>query len=169
MLMQVRMMMMIMMMIVKMIMIMLKLMRMKMIMLRTMMIRMMMIMMRMMMMRMTMMMIIIIMMMRMLMWMLMLMLMAMNWPHSFHIIAVATNQDRLYCITDPCTWHVAAWKACVGNDLRPHGCGKPVAAMEAITPARVCDCNGLWPLVVESLSSWGHVAPRTSILRHCKC
>ena len=21
-----------------------------------------------------------------------------------------------------------AWKACVGNDLRPHGCGKPVAA-----------------------------------------
>ena len=31
--------------------------------------------------------------------------------------------------SDPCTWHVAAWKACVGNDLRPHGCGKPVAAM----------------------------------------
>ena len=68
------------------------------------------------------------MMMRMLMLMLMLMLMAMNWPHSFHIIAVATSQNRLYCITAPCTWHVAAWKACVGNDLRPHGCGKPVAA-----------------------------------------
>ena len=66
--------------------------------------------------------------------------------------------------SDPCTWHVAAWKACVGNDLRPHGCGKPVAAMacgrwlwkacscmKAITPARACGCNGLWPLVVESL------------------
>jgi len=105
------------------------------------------------------------MMMRMLMLMLMLMLMAMNWPQSYHIIAVATNQNRpLYCIIDPCTWHVAAWKACVGNDLRPHGCGKPVAAMacgrwlwkacscmKAITPARACGCNGLWPLVVESL------------------
>ena len=60
------------------------------------------------------------MMMRMLMLMLMLMLMAMNWPHSFHIIAVATNQNRLYCITDPWLW-------------------------------KACGCNGLWPLVVESL------------------
>ena len=34
------------------------------------------------------------MMMRMLMLMLMLMLMAMNWPQSYHIIAVATNQNR---------------------------------------------------------------------------
>ena len=29
----------------------------------------------------------------------------------------------------PCAWPVAAWKACGCNDLRPHGCGKPVAAM----------------------------------------
>ena len=72
--------------------------------------------------------------------------------------------------SDPCTWHVAAWKACVGNDLRPHGCGKPVAAMACGRWLwKACGCNGLWPLVVESLSSWGHVAPRTSILRHCKC
>ena len=64
------------------------------------------------------------MMMRMLMLMLMLMLMAMNWPQFDHIIAVATNHNRpLHCIIDSCTW-----KACVGNDLRPHGCGKPVAA-----------------------------------------
>ena len=31
--------------------------------------------------------------------------------------------------SDPCTWHVAAWKACAGNDLRPRGCRKPVTAM----------------------------------------
>ena len=54
--------------------------------------------------------------------------------------------------SDPCTWHVAAWKACVGNDLRPHGCGKPVAAMTCGRCLwKACGCNGLWPLVVESL------------------
>ena len=31
--------------------------------------------------------------------------------------------------SDPCTWHVAAWKACARNDLRPRGCRKPVTAM----------------------------------------
>ena len=93
------------------------------------------------------------MMMRMLMLMLMLMLMAMNWPQFYHIIAVATNHNRrLHCIIDPCTWHVAAWKACVGNDLRPHGCGKPVAAMACGRWLwKACGCNGLWSLVVESL------------------
>ena len=25
--------------------------------------------------------------------------------------------------SDDCTWHVAPWKACVRNNLRPHGCG----------------------------------------------
>ena len=46
----------------------------------------------------------------------------------------------------------------------------PVAAMACSRWLwKACGCNGLWPLVVESLSSWGHVAPRTSILSHCKC
>ena len=36
--------------------------------------------------------------------------------------------------SDPCTWHVAAWKAGVGNELRPHGCGAPVAAMAPFSP-----------------------------------
>ena len=68
----------------------------------------------------------------------------------------SSKSNRLYCITDPCTWHVAAWKACVGNDLRPHGCGKPVAAMACGRWLwKACGCNGLWPLLVESLSSWG--------------
>ena len=55
------------------------------------------------------------MLMRMLVLVLMLMLMAMNWPHSFHIIAVAANQNRLYCITNPV------------HDMWPHG--KPVSEM----------------------------------------
>ena len=50
------------------------------------------------------------------------------------------------------------------------GLWKPVAAMACGRWLwKACGCNGLWPLVVESLSNWGHVAPRTSILRHCKC
>ena len=76
------------------------------------------------------------MMMRMLMLMLMLMLMAMNWPQSYHIIAVATNQNRpLYCIIDPCTWHVAAWKAC-SCMARGRWLWKACSCMKAITPAR---------------------------------
>ena len=38
------------------------------------------------------------------------------------------------------------------NGLRPHGCGKPVAAMACGRWLwKACGCNGLWPLVVESL------------------
>ena len=37
------------------------------------------------------------------------------------------------------------------------GCGKPVAAMACGRWLwKACGCNGLWPLVVESLSNWGH-------------
>ena len=72
--------------------------------------------------------------------------------------------------SDPCTWHVAAWKACVGNDLQPRGCRKPVAAIACGRWLwKACGCNGLWPLVVEGLISWGGVAPRTCIVRHCNC
>ena len=73
---------------------------------------------------------------------------------------VQNSVPKHNCVTaearDLCTWHVAAWKACVGNDLRPHGCGKPVAAMACGRWLwKACGCNGLWPLLVESLSSWG--------------
>ena len=57
----------------------------------------------------------------------------------------------------PLVWvHVRVVEACGCNGLWP-------LVVESL------GCNGLKPLVVESLSSWGHVAPRTSILRHCKC
>ena len=90
--------------------------------------------------------------MSMLMLVLVLVLMAMNWPHSSRIIAVATNQNRLYCVIDPCTRHVAAWKACVGNYLRPHVCGKPVAAM-------ACGC-WLWKACSARISSLTAAAPK---------
>ena len=52
--------------------------------------------------------------------------------------------------SDRCTWHVAAWLPSVRNDLRPHGCGKPVAAMACDRWLRKASgCNGVWPPVVE--------------------
>ena len=42
----------------------------------------------------------------------------------------------------------------------PCGLWKPVAAMACGRWLwKACGCNGLWPLVVESLSNWGHVKP----------
>ena len=58
--------------------------------------------------------------MSMLMLVLMLVLMAMNWPHSSRIIAVATNQNRLYCVIDPCTRHVALSLIHISEPTRPY-------------------------------------------------
>ena len=57
---------------------------------------------------------------------------------------------------------------CWNAALQRGPCDLPLVWVH-VRVVEACGCNGLWPLVVESLSSWGHVAPRTSILRHCKC
>ena len=57
---------------------------------------------------------------------------------------------------------------CWNAALQQGPCDLPLVWVH-VRVVEACGCNGLWPLVVESLSNWGHVAPRTSILRHCKC
>ena len=57
---------------------------------------------------------------------------------------------------------------CWNAALQRGPCDLPLVWVH-VRVVEACGCNGLWPLVVESLSNWGHVAPRTSILRHCKC
>ena len=57
---------------------------------------------------------------------------------------------------------------CWNAALQRGPCDLPLVWVH-VRVVEACGCNGLWPLVVESLSSRGHVAPRTSILRHCKC
>ena len=69
-----------------------------------------------------------------------------------HYCSSNKSQSTLAQHNRPLYLHVAAWEACVGNDLRPHGCGKPVAAMACGRWLwKACGCNGLWSLVVESL------------------
>ena len=57
---------------------------------------------------------------------------------------------------------------CWNAALQRGPCDLPLVWVH-VRVVEACGCNGLWPLVVESLSSWGHVAPRTSILTDCEC